>query len=547
MMAKIRKREENRYGLPLFGILLSLAIFFSLKIPQSGYSAVWTGWKNTDVILFGVILIITECGSYAAMHGLDLEAKATKATKAVKAAKALAGRQDSIFAFLAIFCSWFPFFLAFYPGNLSPDSYSSIYQALNQITSTAHPVLFTLMVRVCLRTGLFLFQGDMNAAVAVYSVAQMLLLAGTLAYCVGWLLRCGVPRWFAVLSVIYFAWNPLIARYSFTMWKDIPFSAVLLLLVLKLYDMTVCGKAGRKDWISFMILSVLASFLRNRVIYLVIVCYVVLLILYHEKWKKLLPVFLGTAAAVCLIQGPGYDALGIRASNFSEAVGVQLQQVACVVANGGDLTEEQEDFLDQIIPLETIPEVYNPTSVDTLKGADGFSHDFLNAYKAEFIQLWLELLPSNLDSYLYAWAMNTRGYWGFSIWFEPFAITWENESLGIYQTNIVKNLTGLDLEYLSNGILLNIGRVPVVRRFFDLGALAWLTVFCFFRQMKKRRYRLLMPLFPLLAVWVTLLLTTPVFREVRYMFVFHLSLPVVVMMLFLSPAEMELQPQGESE
>lgn len=295
-----------------------------------------------------------------------------------------------------------------------------------------------------------------------------------------------------------------------------------------------------------MILSVLASFLHNRVIYLVIVCFIILLLIYREKWKRLFPLFLGTAIAVLLIQGPGYSVLGIKGSNFSEAVGVQLQQVACVVANGGEINREQEEFLEQILPLETIREAYTPTSVDYLKGADGFDHDFLNAHKAEFIQLWMGLLPSNSGSYLYAWAMNTRGYWGFSIWIEPFAITWEDDSLGVYQTNIVKNLTGLDLAYLSNGILVHMGKIPIIRRLFDIGALAWLTVFCFIRQMKQRRYRMLISLFPLLAVWITLLITTPVFREVRYMFIFHLALPVVAMMLLVPLKGMETRPEGKA-
>lgn len=134
-----------------------------------------------------------------------------------------------------------PFFLAFYPGNISGDSFSSIYQALSHITSTAHPVLFTLLVKVTLKTGLFLFH-NMNAAIAVFSITQMLLLDGILTYTVFWLNRHGISRKGCILAVIYFALNPLIVRFSFTMWKDILFSGVMLLLVLFLYDVAIGAK-----------------------------------------------------------------------------------------------------------------------------------------------------------------------------------------------------------------------------------------------------------------------------------------------------------------
>lgn len=76
------------------------------------------------------------------------------------------GKLSAAWIFVLILMAWLPFFLAFYPGNLSPDSYSSINQALTWISSTAHPVLFTLLVKLCLWIGLRLFD-DMNAAVAV--------------------------------------------------------------------------------------------------------------------------------------------------------------------------------------------------------------------------------------------------------------------------------------------------------------------------------------------------------------------------------------------
>lgn len=162
---RIHERKGNRRGgLPIYAAFLSLAVFFSFKIPQSGYSAVWVGWKSTDLVLFLVILAVAEVACWGAMKGLDVAERRIQLTSvsernvkgtAVKASETVLTRRNIISVFFAIFCSWLPFFLSFYPGNLSPDSYSSIHQALSEITSSAHPVLFTLMVRACLKMGLF--------------------------------------------------------------------------------------------------------------------------------------------------------------------------------------------------------------------------------------------------------------------------------------------------------------------------------------------------------------------------------------------------------
>jgi hypothetical protein len=132
-----------------------------------------------------------------------------------------------------------------------------------------------------------------------------------------------------------------------------------------------------------------------------------------------------------------------------------------------------------------------------------------------------------------AWLMNTRGFWGFNVWIEPFAITWSSDELDIHQVNIVQNITGIDLSYYSNGILLKIEKIPFVRRFFELGSLGWLGVFVSLRMILKRQYKKLIALLPLTALWIVLIVSTPVFFEVRYMFAYHLALPVLGCMLIM--------------
>lgn len=508
----------------VFSLCISAAVFCSVKMPTDYNTITWLGIQPPmDLLLFAAIWFISGIAVFLVNQLLDkIKYKNTTITLPASA------------IFLLIFLAWFPFFLSFFPGNLSPDSYASIWQALRRINSTAHPVLFTLLVKICISIGRLLF-GNMNAAIAVFSIAQMLLLDGILTYTVVWLKRHKVPRFFLISTILYFSFNPLIVRLSFTMWKDILFSGVLLLLMLLLYDIVTesVSLADRKELYRFLLFSILAAFLRNRISYAVVAIFIVLLLMFQNLWKRLLPIFLGTVVLIFFIQWPLYSYLGITPSNFAEGQGVSLQQIAAVVVNGGEISEEEAAFIDQIIPLEDIPKAYVESTVDNLKGYQTFDHKFLNDHAAEFIQVWQSVVRKNIWISLKAWLMTSRGFWGFNVWIEPFAITWPSEELGIQQVNIIQKLTGVDLSYLSNGILVHIGEVPIVRSFFELGCLGWFGTFCCLRILLKRRYRLLVALLPLILLWLVLIFSTPIFFEARYMFAYSLVLPVLICMMLM--------------
>ena len=521
---KFNVRKNILYS--VFSFFFSLAVFFSIKMPTEFQKILWTGISTADMFWFGIIFLISLLAVALLIRGIDWINSRHKIKKAVM-------RIPAGGIFIAIFLAWMLFFLTFYPGNLSPDSYSSIEQALGHITSTAHPVLFTLLVKVTLKSGLFLFH-NMNAAIAVFSITQMLLLDGILTYTVRWLGRHGLSGKGQIFAVVYFAFNPLIVRFSFTMWKDILFSGVMLLLVLFLYEVVTGEKkfADTRDLLQFLVLATLAAFLRNRIVYAVIVIFVFLLWIYRAWWKKLLTAFFLTSVLILFVQGPLYSHLNIRPSNFAEGQGVSLQQIAVVVTEDGKISESERKFINKIIPLEDIPKAYNPSTVDNLKGSETFDHDFLNSHSAEYIKVWRSVLFKNPWICTKAWLMTTRSFWGFNVFIEPFAITWPSKELNIYQVNIIEKITGIDLAYISNAILVHIEDIPIVRRFFESGCLGWFGMFIALRMLIKKRYRSLLPLLPLNLLWIVLIASTPIFFEARYMFVYNLALPVLIWMLF---------------
>ena len=522
----------KRMYILIYSLFFSIAVFFSIKIPTQFTKVLWKDITVADTVMCLIIFLVSVFLFWFLNRALNNLVKINQGNT----------EQNYIlksqYIYLVILLCWILFYLAFYPGNLSPDSYASIEQALHYIYSTAHPVLFTLLVKVTMQTGLHLF-GNMNAAIATFSITQMLVLDGILTYTIVWLQKHGVPKWFQYLTLAYFALHLLIVRYSFTMWKDILFSGVMLLLVLFLYDVGVGEKKLNDNLtlIHFLILATLVAFLRNRIIYAVIGIFILLLFIYRRYWKKLLLAFALTATLVLLIQGPLYSALNIKPSNFAEGQGVSLQQVAAVVCENGEISADEAEFINQIIPLEDIPKAYNPSTVDNLKGYSTFDHEFLNSHPSEYIAVWRSVFFHNPWICIKAWLMTTRGFWGFNVCIEPFAITWPSEELDIHQVNIIKNLTGIDLTYLSNGILVHIEDIPVVRRFFELGCLGWFGLFVTMRAVTQKRYKVLLSLLPLNLLWIVLIFSTPIFFEPRYMFVYNLALPVLFFILLSNEGE----------
>lgn len=75
-------------------------------------------------------------------------------------------------------------------------------------------------------------------------------------------------------------------RYAITMWKDIPFSGIWLLLVLFLYDIANQEESTSFQWFRIIFLSILSAFVRNRVIYLVVLAFISTLILTTPVFRE---------------------------------------------------------------------------------------------------------------------------------------------------------------------------------------------------------------------------------------------------------------------
>lgn len=436
---------------------------------------------------------------------------------------------------------WLPYFCVFYPGNLSLDSFECVQQAIGDVPyGNNHPAAFVACVEVLVKMGMMV--GDINFGIACFSLVQLLVFAVILGYVLFWLKSKGAPDWMVFLCGAFYGLNPMIGTYSVTMWKDVLFGAFLLLLATWLYDVAEsCGQllATGKGLALFSVISVFLSLWRNSMAMGMCILSAVLIVFYKKHVKYFWVVAIVVLCIIFVIQGPVYDSLGIPETNAAESYGIPLQQIGCTLMNDGVVDAESRAFLDQIIPTEKWAILYQPAGSDDVKFNESFDHAFFNANTGRFLKIWLKLMPSNLEYYIKAWLMNTIGYYHIgtietAYWYGIIPVE-RAEELGIYRTDLIDKAIGTDLvARIIEAFLFFAKKLPVFTSLYSIATNVWVFFFGimirFFRREQVREY--IWGTMPLVALWVIIMVTTPAFCEFRYMFAFHLALPVVLAFMF---------------
>ena len=434
-------------------------------------------------------------------------------------------------AFLLLVFLWMPYLLVYYPGILTPDSFTSLLQAKDISILYNHiPIAYTLMVASFTAIGWSV--GDANFGVFLFSLSQYLTMAGVLSYLAYWVRMKMENKVVSWIVLLYFGLNPVVGLYSITMWKDVLFSAWIVLLCIFLSDTALeeGKKLGtKKGLMKLSILFMLVSFGRNNGIYVVVICWLTLLILFRIIRKKMLIAGGVTILVILLVQGPVYTALGIDQAGFAESVGIPIQQISYTVINDQPLCEEDAVFLEKIIPLKTIKENYSPVSADNIKFNSEFNTAFFEENKKEFVKLYFRLLPEHLGSYVRAYLLSTSGFWKIE------NINWivaediHKNDMGIYNVDYLNQFFHIDLKKDISNLLTLLGRSPIT----NVGIMVWLVFFyvivCFKQKQSWKAFLVL----PLICCWITLMVATPVFTQFRYVYFYHLMLPIVCCMFFV--------------
>lgn len=435
--------------------------------------------------------------------------------------------------------AWLPYLLTFFPGAVYSDGFTSIHQVMGSPYSNHHPILYTGFVGIFIKLGLRM-DGTLQTGIFLYTVVQIIIMAAVLSYFVIWLRGKRIRRGYCVAVAVFLAVYPMFPFYAVALWKDTYFALALFLFVLNQIDI-VCSEGRclyKKSGIGkYLALAFLVCFLRNNGIYIYLFSLVALGFVYRKRIKKELKRFclaaVGFGVVTVLIQGPVYDSMGLS-TEFVESLGVTNQQIFAVVQDPeGEYSDEDAQFLSKIWDLDEMAEKYTPCLADTPKWyMNRFDQTYLEEHKGEYIKVWLSLGFKNPGIYLDAWLMQTLGFWSpvhsSDVAYIQYGV-WSNR-YDVEQKDLFAEWFGWSFgefvrpqRYLSAGLL------------FEM--LLLVTMVATLCAEKGKRWNAFLTVSPIVGLWLTLMIATPIAFSFRYIYVLCLMIPMLPVLPVLVSGE----------
>ena len=419
------------------------------------------------------------------------------------------------------------FFSCYYPGLLSLDSMDQVAQVFTGQYSNHQPFYHTMIIQAFLNAGLAMFS-DINMAVAFYSIVQVVIMCATFSFVLFNMAKMGAPKWGLVCATLYYALMPFHIMFSYTMWKDVYFGAMVCLLIV--FFIRLIKNIGNRyaSLTGFALCGIVMCLIRSNGLFAYIFVFITCIILIRKD-KAVLIIMAATIVAAFVCKHAVLSGLNVVQPDTVESLSIPLQQVARVVADGGVITDSDREIMEQIIDVDAIKDNYDPIISDPIKNMirDYGNQDYLTGNKAEYALLYLRVIARNPAPAVFAWVDSTCGYWnsGYNYWVWYWDV--ESNQYGIERTISSPAVLNFMDEYLwmfyNNRIL---------QLFTSIGLFVWIVVFMFARNIATDNRAGLVAIMPILAILVTLVISSPVFAEFRYMYSMFASLPALIAVTF---------------
>ncbi len=422
---------------------------------------------------------------------------------------------------LILFICWLPCYLAYYPGVFAYDMYAQHPEAMGLVPlSKYHPPLHTLYWRLCL----WLEDITPLNALEFYSVSQMLILAFAFTQLLKFFIQKKFNNYVILFCLLFFAFNPVIAIFSFIPTKDAMYTAFCVLFVVELCRFLFDDSTSSRKWdiVRFTLVGVLCCLFRNNMIYAMVPSAVVMLFVTASKRKATLFRFALVIVCFFLINYPFFDILGIENGNKRELLSVPIQQISYVVNYHYDeISPEDYQAICKYLPFEEIPELYNLRLADPIKNT--FNTTYFEEDSATFFWVWGRLLLQYPKEYIVAFLNLNLPYWypdacsidahAQRIYIETYIY---DESASGYAIQRDSKIPWLYNKYETVASYQLFMSRPLLATVFSISTPIWVLLLYVTICVYNKKYILIAPAILMIGIWLTFLLG-PV-SNFRYMF-----------------------------
>ena len=518
----LKKFSISRF---LFSSVFSIALFYMTKIHFGGFVGDNNYFEKIFLTDFAILLLyiplIYLLLSFLEKHTLLLSNFIISNNQTVNKKK------FCIVAFIFLFLLYLVYYLSFYPGGVYVDTWTSLrmIQGKDEFTDQ-QPVLYSLSLKL-----VDMFSPNVDIGFAIHTGIQVLAMVSIFTYFIYWMLNKNVNSKLVTLITLLLGLFKLFPLYSVSVWKDTPFSLAIFVLTLTCIDIIIEFKDGKvriANIVKTAICSILILFLRSNGLFICAGMFAITaIVLLISKIKKakiknllVLTITLFISLIIFVVAKSLFPLFGITSSSTTaliESLAIPMQQVARVISVNGNITPEQEELIDKVLPRYIINERYTPLLVDPIKWDKDINADYLKDNLGVYGKLWFELFLQNPKEYVYAYLLQTSGFWTLNVrGTEAYhsAIKWET----------LQETEQIDLLGKNYNITLrpNLLSVPL----YSGGLFFWITAFSMFITYRISNKKYLIAYIPSLILWATVMISTPMGSALRYVFILVLMLPI---------------------
>lgn len=443
-------------------------------------------------------------------------------------------RKKTIFlvSFSVILLCWIPLYYIAYPGIITPDSLAQI-KIINgdALLSDHHPLIHTAVMGVFYKLGYFLFNSH-NGAVGTAIFVQMMMMSSIFAYSISYLYTKKVRLPYLMAILLVYSLSPIHAFYNITLWKDVLFSGATLLLAIAIYELIIKlnqENVSKKDWLIFALIATGFVLLRNNGIYAYVFSMMFIYYFFRKQIRCIIPYSLLPLIIYSLIKGPVFSILDVKPGHTVEALSIPLQQMGYLANHQDLLTEDDKQLLNGIAPVELMGELYLPYLSDPIKNLirDHPEYPSLVNNKVDFIKVWAQLGLRYPRAYIRSYAYQTLGYWYMDV------------DYWVILDEIVPNDYGIErssneqIEAISEWLDELKDETPLISGLWSVALVCISTFSLIIVVIVRRQYELLTVLSVSVGIWITIMISTPVNAEFRYIYALYTVLPFLMAITFI--------------
>ena len=531
ILNSLRETDRKLIGISCLFAFITAAFYIAGISFEKKESLSWI-WGSRATLMITLNLLFSHAAVYYCFAFLAFRLLRGASAGGISAGKRSFSLRNFLLILGLLLVIYIPWYLFYFPGILTDDSNSMIFDALGSKDLSNHHSAFLVLVIKSILVPVRHLTGSLQAGIAVFIFLQMSVMVIIFSLTLERIFSYTRNSILRALAFLWYAAYPANTNYCMILWKDILFSGCFLAFLLCADraaedEDLFFGKAS--DRFRLFITALLLPLLRHNGLLITVLsgfCF----FLGFKKYRGYVLRIFGCALAVYGIWTYAVlPAMNVKEVEPALMLSVPQQQIARTLAgHHSELGKEELAALEAYFDIPEIWNEYHALLSDHVKMH--FRNEVFKKDPGTFFRLWLKLGLRYPMDYIEAFLHNNYGYWF------PETGSWVAYH-GMMVTERIEDTHPAPV--LKSGIMDRIWhwysyreymKMPLLPLLFSPGAFFWLWLFCgcYCLYNNRRKFIVFIPGLSLLLG----VLISPVYNEFRYVYGLIIGLPLLMASAF---------------